>query len=358
MLNRTPFHRLARAISLFGLLLFSASTYAQSVSILLYHHVSETTPRVTSVSPDELRSHLGYLRDNNFAVIDLHHALAGMRGEKELPEKSVVITFDDAYQNIFNAARPILKEFNMPWALFVSTDFIGDTPGHYMSWTQLQTLHQEGVVIANHSSDHAHLPMRKANESNDAWRTRVVENIENAQALLEQHVGIQHKLFAYPYGEYDNALKAIVKELGYTAFGQHSGGAGPRSDMQAIPRFAAAGIYSNINTLDTKMAALNFPVTNLKYEDTLLAYHETKPYVEVEMDTADIHTHQVQCFISGEIYKPEWLSETRFRVQTNKDLPVGRSRYNCTAPSKSLRGRYYWFSMQWIRQDQQGQWPD
>lgn len=358
MLKRTPFHWLLRVISITGLVLFSAATYAQSVSILLYHHVSETTPRVTSVSPDELRSHLGYLRDNDFEVLDLQRALAGMRGEVALPEKSVVITFDDAYQNIFTAARPILKEFDMPWALFVSTDLIGETAGRYMSWSQLQTLHQEGVVIANHSSDHAHLPMREANETDGAWRTRVTNNIQNAQAELEQRIGIRHKLFAYPYGEYDNKLKNILKELGYTAFGQHSGGAGPTSDMQAIPRFAAAGIYSNINTLDTKMAALSFSVQDIQYEDTLLAYNETKPYVEVDIDTADIHTHQLQCFIGGELYQPEWLTETRFRVQTKNDVPVGRSRYNCTAPSKALRGRYYWFSMQWIRQDQQGKWPD
>ena len=358
MLERTPYFLLRHAMSILALAFFSATAYAQSVSILLYHHVSESTPRVTSVSPQELRSHLNYLRDNNFQVLDLHQALAGMRGEVDLPEKSVVITFDDAYQNIFTAARPILNEFNMPWALFVSTNLIGETPGRYMSWSQLQTLHEEGVVIANHSTNHAHLPMRMANETESAWRARVQDNIQTAQAVLEERVGIRHKLFAYPYGEYDNALKSLLKELGYTAFGQHSGGAGPTTDMQAIPRFAAAGVYSNINTLDTKMAALSFPIRDLKYADTLLAHHETTPYIEVEIDTNDLHTHQVQCFIGGEIYTPEWQTDTRFRVQANKDVPIGRSRYNCTAPSKTYRGRYYWFSIQWIRQDQQGKWPD
>lgn len=343
-------------------MLLALSTAAEatppSVTFLMYHHVSETTPPVTSVSPDVLREHLTYLRDNNFNVIGIQQALAGVRGETELPDKAIVISFDDAYQNIFTAGRPILKEFNMPWALFVTTDPIGDTPGQYMSWEQLQTLHNEGVVIANHSSDHAHMPRRLEGESEQQWLKRMRENILNAQQQLESRIGITNKLFAYPYGEYNNALKNLVAELGFTAFGQHSGGVGPTTDFQAIPRFAAAGIYANLRTLGTKMAALSFTTHEVHYQDTLLAHTTTRPSLEVELDTSDFYTSQLQCFISGKLHSPVWVANNRFRVVAEHDLPIGRSRYNCTAPSKAKRGRFYWFSMQWIRQDEQGNWPD
>ena len=329
-----------------------------SVTILMYHHVSETTPPVTSVTPAQLRKHLTYLRDNNFNVIDIHHALAGVRGEVELPEKAIVISFDDAYQNIFTAGRPILKEFNMPWTLFVTTDPIGDTAGQYMSWEQLQTLHNEGVVIANHTTDHTHMPRQLENETEQQWLARMRENILTAQQVLEDRVGITNMLFAYPYGEYNNALKKLVGELGFTAFGQHSGGFGPSTDLQAIPRFAAAGVYANLRSLGTKMAALSFNTHEVKYQDTLLAFNSPRPSLEIELDTSDFHTSQLQCFIGGVLHSPVWLTETRFQVVAEHDLPVGRSRYNCTAPSKKERGRFYWFSMQWIRQDEQGSWPD
>lgn len=335
-----------------------AAAPSPSVTILMYHHVSETTPRVTSVSPDELREHLTYLRDNGFNVIDIRLALAGIRGETELPEKAVVITFDDAYQNIFTAGRPILNEFDMPWTLFVTTDPIGEVPGRYMNWEQLQTLHNEGVVIANHSTDHAHLPRRNKDESEEQWLERMQENILHAQHELEERVGITNKLFAYPYGEYNNALKNLVAELGFTAFGQHSGGFGATTDFQAIPRFAAAGIYANLRTLSTKIAALSFTTHDVQYDDTLLNYDSTRPLLEVELDTTDFYKSQLQCFIGGEPQTPEWVAENRFQIVAKEDVPVGRSRYNCTAPSKKERGRFYWFSMQWIRQDEQGYWPD
>ncbi len=349
------------AASFIGLFAFPAATATAappSVTILMYHHVSETTPPVTSVSPDQLREHLAYLRDNHFNVIGLQQALAGVKGETELPEKAVVITFDDAYQNIFTAGRPILNEFDMPWTLFVTTDPIGETAGQYMNWDQLRTLHQEGVLIANHSSDHAHMPRRGQDESEQQWLARMRKNILHAQQQLEDRVGITNKLFAYPYGEYDNALKELVAELGFIAFGQHSGGFGPTNDLQAIPRFAAAGVYANLRTLGTKMAALSFMTRSVDYDDTLLAHNTTRPVLEVELDTNDFYASQVQCFIGGELHTPEWVTDSRFRVVTEEDVPIGRSRYNCTAPSKKERGRFYWLSIQWIRQDEQGSWPD
>ncbi|WP_157957862.1 polysaccharide deacetylase family protein [Aliidiomarina celeris] len=328
-----------------------------SVSILMYHHVSESTPRVTSVSPDELREHLAYLKDNSFTVIDIRDAIAGVRGEKPLPEKAVVLTFDDAYENIFSQGRPILNEFGVPWTLFVTTDPIGDTPSQYMSWEQIETLHNEGVVIANHTTDHAHMPRRKPNESEAQWLERMRANILAAEQTLEQRIGVNHKLFAYPYGEYNNALANLVEELGYIGFGQHSGGFGATSDFRAIPRFAAAGVYANLRTLGTKMAALSLPVIEAHYSDTLLTHTETQPVLELEVSTRDFHKSQLQCFFGGDAQAPEWLSDTRIRIQSPAEIGLGRVRYNCTAPSISDRGRFYWYSIQWIRPDTEGNWP-
>lgn len=328
-----------------------------SVSILMYHHVSESTPRSTSVSADELREHLQYLQDNDFTVIDLHHALRGVRGEDSLPDKAVVITFDDAYENIFSAGRPILNEFDMPWTLFVTTGPIGQKPGRYMSWDQVRQLHEEGVIIANHTLDHAHMPRRQSGESESEWRQRMAENILQAEQKILDEVGVSHQLFAYPYGEYDNELAALVEELGFIGFAQHSGGFGPTSDLRVIPRFAAAGIYANLNSLSTKMAALSFPINHVRYDDTLLTYNDNRPVLEIEFDVRDFRPSQVSCFIRNQPHKVEWLNENTMRVQAEEPINIGRSRYNCTAPSISSPGRYYWYSQQWIRMDEQGNWP-
>lgn len=329
-----------------------------SVSILMYHHVSDSTPRSTSVSPDELRAHLTYLQDNDFTVIDLQHAVEGIRQGRDLPDKAVVLTFDDAYENIFSVGHPILQEFEVPWTLFVTTDPVGDRPGRYMSWDQIRQLHEDGVIIANHSLDHAHMPRRHAGESERDWRQRMAENILSTEQKILDEVGVSYQLFAYPYGEYDNALLEIIDELGFTAFAQHSGGFGPSSDFRAIPRFAAAGIYANLDTLGTKMAALSFPIKEVRYDDTLLTYEQDRPVLEIEFEVRDFRPAQVNCFIRSQPADIEWVDDTTMRIQTDEPLNIGRSRYNCTAPSISKPGRFYWYSQQWIRMDEEGSWPD
>lgn len=344
-----------------GLLVLSQSAWAEaepSVSILMYHHVSESTPRSTSVSPEELRAHLEYLEDNDFTVMELRDAIAAIDGEQPLPDKAVVLTFDDAYQNIYQNGHPILQEFDMPYTVFVTTDPVGEVPGQYMSWDQIRELHEDGVTIANHTLDHAHMPRRRDDESESEWRQRMAENILQAEQKILDEVGVSYQLFAYPYGEYDNELANLVKELGFTGFGQHSGAFGPSSDRRAIPRFAAAGVYSNLDTLSTKMSALAFPLQDVDYADTLLAHDETRPELELTFEVHDFRPQQVTCFVRSQPHDVEWVADNTLRIQADEALNIGRSRYNCTAPSISKSGRYYWYSLQWIRPDENGSWPD
>lgn len=346
------------AATIFMLLVGSAALASEaepSVSILMYHHVSESTPRSTSVSPAELRAHLEYLRDNDFTVISLTDALDGIRGEGELPDKAVVLTFDDAYENIFSQGHPILQEFDMPWTLFVTTDPIGQRS--YMSWDQIRQLHDDGVIIANHTTDHDHMPRRVDGESDAERLERARQNILKAEAAIEREVGVSHKLFAFPYGEYDNVLLELVDELGFIGFAQHSGGFGPTSDLRAIPRFAAAGSYANLDSLSTKMAALAFPIREVRYEDTLLAHDDARPVLEIEFEVRDFRPSQLNCFIANQPHNVEWINDSTMRVQAENPVNLGRARYNCTAPSISKPGRFYWYSQQWIRPDENGNWP-
>ena len=87
-----------------GAMLFtnSLSMAAQSAVILLYHHVAEDTPPSTSISPANFDAHLAYLRDNDFNVIALDRMIDSLRSGQSLPEKSIVITFDDGYSSIFD----------------------------------------------------------------------------------------------------------------------------------------------------------------------------------------------------------------------------------------------------------------
>lgn len=351
----------ASQLLLWFTLSFSALTLqaaTPSVSILMYHHVSEDTPRVTSVTPEEFEAHLQYLKDNDFNVVSLPDAIHAVEQGSGLPDKAVVLTFDDAYLNLYENAAPILERFEMPWTLFVSTEVIRETPTSFMSWQQLEELKSKGVTIANHSTDHAHLPRRQNGENWQQWEERIRNNLLAAQEELEQRLGIENRLIAYPFGEYNNRLRDILVDLDFHGFGQHSGAYGKYSDPQAIPRFPASGNYADLETLSVKMTALNFPTLRINFSDTLLTHSQTRPGLGITLEMDDIHQHQLQCFVGGEPVSPTWVDSNRFYIQANEDIPIGRSRYNCTTPSKAQPNRFYWFSKQWIRPDSQGSWPD
>ena len=142
-----------------GAMLFtnSLSMAAQSAVILLYHHVAEDTPPSTSISPANFDAHLAYLRDNDFNVIALDRMIDSLRSGQSLPEKSIVITFDDGYSSIFDVAFPMLQTYGYPFTLFLSTEPIDDGLSNYMTWDQVRQMSAADVIIANHMVDHPYM---------------------------------------------------------------------------------------------------------------------------------------------------------------------------------------------------------
>ena len=154
----------------------------------------------------------------------------------------------------------------------------------------------------------------------------------------------------------NQALQDMLTENGFVAFGQQSGAAGPYSPFTALPRFPVAGQYADLKSLKAKLYSLNMPVIAQTPSDPELKGGHWRPELKVTLDMSDISAKQVMCYIQGQGSKqPTWLNENEFSVQADLALPAGRSRYNCTAPSKARNG-YYWFSQPWVRPKDDGSW--
>lgn len=322
----------------------NATFAADHFNILVYHHVSENTPASTSVSPETFREHLQFLSDNNYNLISLQEGLSAIENAQPLPERSVAITFDDGYHNIYDNAWPLLTEFNYPFTVFVATDPIDQGFNDMMTWEQMREMKAAGVVFANHSRDHDYL-VRHRNHGT-AWKNDVRANIEHAQLRLVEELGNDvPNWFAYPYGEFNAELAAIVGSLGMVGFAQHSGGVWSGSNLQAIPRFAAAGIYSNLTTLKTKLESRPMPINEDLLADMLTA-DTTPTAVMTLMDTSNL-SRNLNCFIDGQPAQAQWLSDTQFSLTATSELGEGRHRFNCT--SRAVEGDYfYWFSKPWL----------
>ncbi len=140
---------------------------------------------------------------------DLHeHLVTG----KEVPERSVVLTFDDNYQGFYENAWPILKSKKIPSGMFVHTDFVGNKSGSHpkMSWDQLKELDKSGLVeigghTCSHPGDLKSLPI-------DVQERELTES----KSLLEEHLGHPVPFLAYPVGSADSKTIELTKSLGYT----------------------------------------------------------------------------------------------------------------------------------------------
>jgi len=310
--------------------------------VLLYHQFSDTGPKSTSISPLLFEEHLKYLQSNDFQVLTLKTVIERLKMQLSLPDKCVSLTADDGYLSIYESAYPLLIKYQTPMSVFVSTEAIDKQYSSIMSWEQLREM-TELVDVYNHSVTHQHL-IDKTDEV-------LLNEITSAQLRLKSELSQDNKFFAYPYGEFDGKTYNLIEEYGYIGFGQHSGAIGSKSDFLNLPRFAMASSYAEMDSFVTKINTLPMPVKNEEPKFMIISGNN-KPALTINFSRSltSNERYQFACYVSGqEMPDLTWLNSESVIVQAKEPLPQGRSRYNCTMPSKE-KGQYYWYSKVWLSQ--------
>jgi peptidoglycan/xylan/chitin deacetylase (PgdA/CDA1 family) len=336
------------------ILLFSRYIFAtDNAVILMYHHVSESTPTITSVTPDTFKQHMSYLAEHH-QVLPLETVIRKLRKKESLGDKVVVITFDDGYVNIHNNAHPILRQHKFPYTVFINPSLISQQASQ-LSWQQIKEMSRQGVTFANHGNDHQHMLQRGIGESEKVWLSKIMNSIDHAEQELQEQLGYSLRYLAYPYGEFDFALKTQLTKQGYVGFSQHSGAIASYSDFGALPRYPVAGIYSDLDSLKVKLNSLAMPIHKLEPYDPKLAFNTSDPSLSFAVEEPDFELQKLACF-----YKGKSLAVIRrgdsIHINFPGVIPPGRSRVNCTAPSIKHQGRFYWYSHPWFVAGKNGQW--
>jgi peptidoglycan/xylan/chitin deacetylase (PgdA/CDA1 family)/GT2 family glycosyltransferase len=189
------------------------------VPVLAYHAVADDPPapvRRWSVTPGRLREHLDALRELGAGPLTVTELLACYRGERPLPARPVVLTFDDGYEDFLLDALPALIAAGIPATLYVSTGLVRDErpvlhalPGRMLSWAQLREIAATGVEIGAHSHTHRELDTLPRAEA--AWE------VAHSRARLQDELGQPVATFAYPYGYSTAHVRAAVDAAGYAA---------------------------------------------------------------------------------------------------------------------------------------------
>lgn len=222
--------------------ILSAAIYAENESGdsfigLMYHQVLKDESRAGKyiITPNELESDLAYLSENGYVSV-LPSQLVKIREQGgRLPEKTVVITFDDGYETGLYYVLPLLKKYGMKAVINVVGSYtdeysrINEEGKHlsyaYLTWNEIKKLSDSGYVeIGNHTYDmHSYNGerngcARKENESDEQYRTVLYEDVARLSDKLQKVTGKRPVAFAYPFGSLSEGSAEIIGSAGISVF--------------------------------------------------------------------------------------------------------------------------------------------
>ncbi len=275
-------------LSIFAVLTFAAAAEAQ-ISVLLYHKFDEADSPSTSISSTMFREQMEYLKVNNYKVLSLAEMEACLSGKRPIPEKGVVITIDDGYISEYTKAFPILKEYGYPFSIFVFTNAVGKS--NYMSWDQLREIEKTGGEIGSHSVTHPRL----TNENAERVRREMVDS----KAMLEKELGHAVRAFAYPFGQYDDAIRAMGREAGYTLLlTSEPDNVDGTVAFDLVPRQAIVGKNMTMQKFKDKLEQPTLPVSKRLPERGRLSSNRLQQ-IEIRLDNPELYLPgQINLFIS------------------------------------------------------------
>jgi len=210
------------------------------VPILMYHYVSELPPnadvyrRDLTVSPEAFEAQLQYLDEAGYHPITLDDLYLNLTEGYPLPEKPIVLTFDDGYRDAYEVVFPKLLDYGFP-----ATFFVLATPAHYeseehLTWAQVKEMSKAGMSIQAHGRDHVDLRGQPYDF--------LVYQILGIREAIEHHTGQVPRFFCYPSGRRDGDVIKVLESAGYwgavtTEWGRtHS-----RENLFEMPRLRIQG---------------------------------------------------------------------------------------------------------------------
>lgn len=187
----------------------------QLVPVLVYHNLGAQAKGRLVLAARSFEEQMRYLKQEGYRVVSLSELVEFTALRRQLPRKSVVLTFDDGYKAFRDLAYPVLKELGFTATLFVYTDYVG-AGRNALSWQELRQLADEGFEIHAHSKTHGDL-RRVPGESEAQFARRMEVELEQPLGLFQRHLGRRSHLLAYPYGRQDDDVIKKMKEYGYVA---------------------------------------------------------------------------------------------------------------------------------------------
>jgi peptidoglycan/xylan/chitin deacetylase (PgdA/CDA1 family) len=222
-------------------LLYSSSVLSTEFVVLTYHDIVKSAKdNVYAVDRTSFRAQMNYLRDNNYHPVSLRFLDDARNGKAVLPDKAVLIAFDDGLRSYYDFVVPLLQEYQFPSILSVVTSWLdgeyipAEYQGKLMSWSQIKQLSQSPAIEVIGHTHALHRGIRSNPQGNEApaattrqyfpeelryeteseYKYRAYQDLKKATTRLKQQLGFAPIGIAWPYGFYEQGLEAMATELG------------------------------------------------------------------------------------------------------------------------------------------------
>jgi biofilm PGA synthesis lipoprotein PgaB len=298
------FTRFKSAVLLLALLAHVPFVYSKDghFIVLNYHDIIDEEDIVAPFDRMEVNKHFLedqfiWLKKNDYTVVSVQAVLDAAAGKTTLPEKAILLTFDDGYLSFYTKVFPLLKKYHYPASVaLVGTWMDGhvtaDEPGKpLMNWTQIREVKQSGLVeIASHTYDlhngivgnpqgntQASTVTRLYDEpmlmyeNDEQYRTRIRAAMFKSAEFILQHAGVRPRVMVWPYGEYNETAVAIAKEAGFSTTMGLIDGFNTLANLDVLRRLIIVD--------DPKIEKFTEMVTGLRAEQPIRVAHVDMDYL-------------------------------------------------------------------------------
>lgn len=298
--------------------------------ILAYFQIGDALDPASSVSSETFARHMDILAREGYSVLSLPEAHAYISAGKMLPDKTVVLTFENADVNSLRQAAPILRQYGFPYAVFFTPGAFDETN----SWSYIRQLaRNENVTLGIHSYTYQ---LYK-----DVAEFRA--QINRGQGRFEEELGARANYFSFPFGLYTEEMLVALRPYGFKAMmGQHSGVMQQQSDMMLPwPRFTMTQDYADEERFRKVTSALPLAAHDITPLETLIS--ASAPAIGFTL----MHSNDMKdlvCFSSEEgRLKLLKMSNVRVEIRPAKLSRGSRLRINCTTSSEiDFEQRWQW----------------
>tara|TARA_B100000945_G_scaffold319527_1_gene326948 strand:+ start:1337 stop:2269 length:933 start_codon:yes stop_codon:yes gene_type:complete len=306
----------------------------------MYHRFDENRYPSTNIRIEDFKAHINLIKESNFEFIS--HKVFDESVNKDNFNKKILITIDDAFSSFYKKAWPILKKEKIPFIIFVNTETVGASG--YMNWEELKEISKfDFVHIGNHSHSHDYLVDMEDDE--------ILKDLKISKEILEKKLNNKTKFFAYPFGEYKNSYKKIVKDLGFVyGFGQHSGVIDKTKNKFELPRFPINEKYGKIERFKNLLKTVPFPYNKITPDEKYLSEKNNPPNVKITFFENGPNIKNISCYSNEQDRwrksKLYFDKKNELKIILDGKFITERGRINCSL--RESDGSWRWLGIQFV----------